>query len=55
MRLLGKFLVFLFFLRKILSVQKASKPKTKDYLTLDVFVRKKMLVLLFFVRLFLFC
>ena len=49
MRLSGPFQACLFFLRKDFEHKKAPKR------LLEVFVHKKLLPLLFFVRLFLFC
>ena len=55
MRLSRQFQVCWFFYRKVLSVKKATKRKTHDFHPLRSFCALKMLPLLFFVRVFLFC
>ena len=47
--------VYFFFLRKDFTHTKSTKPNKNDFYLLEVFVRKKLQPLLFFVCLFLFC
>ena len=56
LRLLGQFQACLFFLQKGFERKKAPKPKANDFQSLRSFcAREKLLPLLFFVCLILFC